>query len=435
MLSVERAVQRRAAGVLVASLLLAGLGTAIALWVQSRRGLDTALLAAAHETAHPEAGPGWEVESGRSPVETWIVKRDDARVPIAAVDAAIASERATFVDVGSHRLVLLPAEARVDGRERHVIVAARSRAPSFFEVLGGFGLAYGLLAPVVATVGVWATGRAVRGAFTPVDRARAEIEAAASTGRPAKPHADLPVEVQGLVGAFNRLVDRLDTAYAAQRRFSAEAAHELRTPVTALLGEIDVALRRPRGAAEYEATLQSARDSADRLRRVVEALRAMSRLDTGEVELTRVATDTETLTVHALALERTAIEAGGGTVLAVGVEPRPVPVNAELVELALANLLRNAGRHARGSAVELRGAARGEDYVFTVDDAGPGIAPAERAAALDRFSRGARARVDDPEGLGLGLAFAREVALRHGGELRLDRSPLGGLRAELSVRS
>lgn len=434
MLSVELAVQRRAAWVLVASLLLAGLGTALALWAQSRRGLDAALLAAAHEKAHPDAGPGWEVESGRSPVDTWIVARDDARVPPAALDLAIQTERATFLDQGDDRLVLLPAEAHVDGRERHVIVAASARMPSLWEVLGGFGLAYGLLAPLVATVGVWATGRAVRASFAPVDRARAEIEAAASTGRPVEPPAELPLEVQGLVGAFNRLVDRLDTAYSAQRRFSAEAAHELRTPVTAMLGEIDVVLRRPRAAVDYEHTLRSVRESADRLRRVVEALRAMSRLDTGEIELTRVATDMESVAAGALAQERLAIEQAGGEARAVSVEPAQAPVNAELLELALANLLRNAGRHARGAPVELRGARRGDAYVFTVDDGGPGIAPGDRAAALDRFSRGARARVEDPEGLGLGLAFAREVAQRHGGDLSLDRSPLGGLRAELSVR-
>ncbi|MBM4368611.1 MAG: hypothetical protein FJ102_20530, partial [Deltaproteobacteria bacterium] len=149
-MSVAAVVRARAAAVLGATLVATGVATAVALWIQAGRALDQALLAAAHERAHPESSERWEVESGRSPVHTWLVNRDDPDVPPLALERALASERASCVDDGARRLCLLPAEAEIDGRERHVLVAARADRPRLVAVVGPFAIAYGVLGSVLA---------------------------------------------------------------------------------------------------------------------------------------------------------------------------------------------------------------------------------------------------------------------------------------------
>jgi two-component system sensor histidine kinase TctE len=121
--------------------------------------------------------------------------------------------------------------------------------------------------------------------------------------------------------------------------------------------------------------------------------------------------------------EGAAVEAAGGRFVVKVLDDFVASVNEPLVELAVGNLLRNAARHATGAPVELRVVSNG----FEVHDGGPGIPPEEREAVFVRFGRGARARGADPEGLGLGLAFAAEVARRHGGACTVGDSPLGGV--------
>jgi two-component system osmolarity sensor histidine kinase EnvZ len=108
-------------------------------------------------------------------------------------------------------------------------------------------------------------------------------------------------------------------------------------------------------------------------------------------------------------------------------------VHRSLLEISLGNLLRNAARHAPGAEVVVRVGRDGNTAVFEVDDAGPGIAEHEREALFDRFARAGESRRRDRSGLGLGLPIAREVARRHGGDCTLHDSPLGGLRARLTV--
>jgi signal transduction histidine kinase len=230
--------------------------------------------------------------------------------------------------------------------------------------------------------------------------------------------------------AVNDLLLRLQESDAAQSRFIAAAAHELRSPITALTGELELALRRPRPAEELREALGRAKETTDELRALVESLLGLARVDAGQVELSRQTERASALAQRALRSEAAALEAAGnGVTLTLAADPE-VSVNGALVEVALANLLRNAARYAPGAPVTLCVQADGEFVTFVVDDEGPGLNPAELERAFERFVRlGDRAT----PGAGLGLALARGIARRHGGDVWLEARPGGGLRAVLRL--
>ncbi len=425
---------QRGTSLLVGSFVVLGVVTAGVLHLRAHEALDALLLAAAHGHSRPavadEGHARLEVEGGPAPAETFVVERDDQRVPAALLDRALRDEEATVGDAGRHRLLLLPAETHTDRGEVHVIVAARAPVVRWQQSVGPFLLTYGITAAAVAIGAGLALRQAVRRAFEPLVRARAETEGVLALGQGQRLTADAPDEVAPLLVAVNGLLDRLDTAWAAQARFTADAAHELRTPVTTMLGELDVALRRDRDAEGYRATLQSTREEVERLRRIVEALTALAKLDAGEAERTRAPTRPRELVERALAAERLTL--APAVVLD---NDDTIELNVPLVELALGNLLRNAVRHAPGAPIELRVRRDGPDLRVEVHDGGPGVPPEEREAVFARFGRGARARRTDADGLGLGLAFVREVARRHGGDCTIEASPLGGACAVLTLRA
>lgn len=435
--SAARRVAREGAAILLGSLVLVGLGTGGALHVQARDALDQALLVAAHGHRAPEAENDWEAEHSRSPIETWVAHPEDPRLPAGTLDQVLHRERPTYVTAGDRRLLLLPVEMEAGDDERHAVVAASAPRVTFARSIGGFALAYGGFAAAVALVASAALVRSVRASFAPIDRARAEAAGVLGLGQGTRLTTEGPDEIRSLLLAVNALLDRLDDAGAAQARFTAEAAHELRTPVATMLGELDVALRRERSAAELRDVLVSTREEADRLRRIVQALTAFVRLDAGEAGRGREVAHAGEVAARALAAERAGLERAGCTVRVVVREDPSVEANLALLELALANLLRNVARHAPGASVELRVELRveatGHTAVFEVHDDGPGVPEGEREAMFARFARSGRSRRDDTEGLGLGLPFAREVARRHGGDCVIAASPLGGTLVRMSL--
>lgn len=303
MSSVASQVARRGTAILLASLALLGVTTGAALHLQALEALDGALLAAAHGHAHPEVADAFEVEHSRNPVEAWVVERDDPRVPEALLARVLDEEAPVYRTVEGTRLLLLPAEQRRGPHEQHVVVAARTPTLGLRDTVGGFALTYSVVSLVVAALAGSALRSTVHRSFAPLLRARREAEGVLGLGQGQRLTAEAPEEVASLLVAVNGLLDRLDTAWAAQARFTREAAHELRTPVAAMLGEIEVVLRRDRSAAEYRAALESAHEEVQRLRRIVEALTALARLDAGEAERSRVRTDAAAIVAAALAAE------------------------------------------------------------------------------------------------------------------------------------
>lgn len=448
-------VQRTTVALLLTTLLVVGMGVAALLHLSEARGVDRALRAAAHAHVFGEQGGGnWEVEHSRESVVAWTVSTDgDVFIPAAIMAEVKRTEKPAYFDVGDERRLLVLVEQEDEHEEhgereeadRHdheaghasdevvKLIAARAPAAVWSATVGPFLLTYLGVAALAALLSGAALRRLLTRAFAPLERARAQAAEAAIAGHGTRLEAQGPAEVRDLLTAMNTLLDRLDTTYRGQVRFTAEAAHELRTPVTVMLGELDVALRQARSPEEMAETLGSVREEVHRMRRLVEALTLLARIDGGHVELGKQRIDVADLVVDAVGQERRTLDEAGCELDVELGDPAAIDVHPELMTVALGNLIRNAGRHARGSAVRVTAAVGAQGVTLLVDDDGPGVPEEEREAVFARFARRGASRVADRIGLGLGLPLSREVARRHGGDCTLGQSPGGGCRAILFI--
>lgn len=280
-----------------------------------------------------------------------------------------------------------------------------------------------LAAPLVA-LAVWAL---VGVSLAPLRPLAALLRTRAAESLEPLPDAGLPAEVAPLVVALNALLLRLQGAFGAQRAFVADAAHELRSPLTALKLQIELLGRSgtaPQAVAELAAAMQ-------RAQRLVEQLLALARAEPGGAESARMPTDLAEAARQAVA-DAVPLAATRGTRLELDA-PQPLQVlgDAQALRVLVRNLVDNAVRYAGpGAQVQVSLQAQGLQAVLRVDDSGPGIPPAERERVFARFYR----RDGQPEpGSGLGLAIVQAVAQRHGAGVALAESPLGGLRVEIRL--
>ncbi|MGD9753057.1 MAG: sensor histidine kinase [Acidimicrobiia bacterium] len=318
-------------------------------------------------------------------------------------------------------------------------VTLRSEAMLLVGEASEAGLAPGLRA---LHRGLWATV-AVAAALT-------GLAAGVATGRALRPVRELtrtidgieprddrtrvPVpasgdELEHLGRTVNALLDRVSDARRAQRRFTSDAAHELRTPLMALAGEIELAAA---GVGPIDGALWPRLDAqVRRLGERVDELVLLSGLDEeAPLRLTEV---------DLLALVR---DEAGAAAIPAGVSVRvdgppdgaPVPavVDRRLLGRAVGNLLANAGRHAEAQ-VRVGVVRRGDRAHIDVDDDGPGIDPAERERVFDRFARLDEGRSADRGGAGLGLAIVASVVQAHGGTVRATTAALGGARVSIEL--
>lgn len=238
----------------------------------------------------------------------------------------------------------------------------------------------------------------------------------------------LPAEVHQQVQAINDLMARLDTVLDSQRRFIADAAHQLRTPVTTLRTQVELALRAP-DPAEMLAKLDNA---SRRLVRLTNQLLDLSRAEAGRS--TPVAM--EPLDVADIVRETVAwfvpeaLEREIDITVELAEAMPPFVGNRHMLEQMLANLVDNAIRYnGKGGHVCVVGGMDAGSFTLTVRDDGPGIPEEQRQQVLERFYRPSSSRSG---GSGLGLAIAREIALLHGGGLTLN-APQGGTGLEIRV--
>ena len=281
-----------------------------------------------------------------------------------------------------------------------------------------------LMAPFAALAIWWLAARSL----SPLDRLAREVRVRDSSSLAPLPVSGLPDEVAPLAGALNALLGRLQESLDTQRAFVADAAHELRSPLTALKLQLRLLTRAADEASRREA-VDSIGAGIDRAVRLVEQLLVLARSEPGAPPMPLETVELGELTREAVAsMNALALERGSEVVL----EAEPgVCVDGEPASLSalVRNLVDNALRYApAGSRVDVRVDREAGRPRLQVDDAGPGIAPAERARIFDRFYRRASA---GEEGSGLGLAIVRSVAERHHAELTLDESAAGGLRVGL----
>ena len=283
-----------------------------------------------------------------------------------------------------------------------------------------------LLAPVLMLIVWWVVGRAIG----PIERVRRQVAARRPDDLAPLPTAGLPAEVRPLVGEMNGLLTRLSDAWDALTHFTADAAHELRSPLAALRLQAQSLQRAPDDATRAIAT-ERLLAGIDRATRLVEQLLALARQEGAGEGAELVSLDLTALARNALA-DAEPEAARHAIALTLDAPTAHVVLRADEAALAvlLRNLLGNALRHTSPGG-QVRVGVREEASVIdlTVEDSGPGIAPDERARVLDRFYR---VPGTPGPGSGLGLAIVRAIAERHGAALTLDASPtLGGLRVML----
>jgi signal transduction histidine kinase len=295
-------------------------------------------------------------------------------------------------------------------------------------VLGGLGIA-------VAIGGYAAGAQIARRGLLPLTRISAIVADIAAHDLTARvgpqPHAD---EVGQLAVTFDRMLDRLQSAFERERRFTADASHDLRAPLATLRAEVDLALRRERTPAEYRAALEAIARDADQLDRLIDALLAAARSEAAELALrpldlgaiVRAAIDGIATFARA---KHVRIDTG----LAAG---NDIDGDAELLERAVVAILHNAVKHTpAASAVHVSIAPSGTRVTLRVLDEGTGFSEAALVHAFDRFWRDDTAR-SRSAGSGLGLAIAAEIVRRCGGTVAIANVPGAGaeVRIEFAAR-
>lgn len=318
---------------------------------------------------------------------------------------------------------LLPARPgpSPEGPPRHpaLVLTAALRLDPIEATLRNLGLTLTGLA-----LGLWGLAalvgrRLCRRALAPLTRMAAaarELGADDPTHRlPVAPTGD---ELEDLAHAFNGLLGRRHEALERQRRFAGDASHQLRTPLTAVIGQVDVALRRDRPPEEYRRVLATVRDGSEHLRRIVEALLFLARADAEAGEPTLDEFDLIPWVAEQID-RRAALGAPDQPDWAGPVDgPYRVRAHPALLAQVLDNLLDNARDHGHpGTPAEVRAWREPGVVALAVEDRGRGIAPADLARVFEPFYRASSPRRDGPAGVGLGLAVARRIAQASRGTL------------------
>jgi two-component system OmpR family sensor kinase len=234
-------------------------------------------------------------------------------------------------------------------------------------------------------------------------------------------------ELTMLAASFNELLARLDQSFDHMRRFVADASHELRTPVSIIRGEADVALSRDRSAAEYRQALAVVLDESRRLSRLVDDLLNLARADAGRVKLRLEEFYLDDLLAECCRSAQTL--AGARRIALECRSPGDVAFRGdeELVRRMVMNLIDNAIRYTpEGGRVTAALEVRGGDVAIRVSDTGAGIAPEAVPYVFDRFYRGDQARSRQDGGFGLGLAIVKWIAESHQGAVNLATTPGAG---------
>ncbi len=381
----------------------------------------------------PHMGPAYEKavrvksEDGSVDVSTGNLERGPQLRTDPALEARAFSGVVSFGDARRgdtlYRCVYYPFRDS-DGRKLVAMVAI-PKAP-LDRTLRSLLLALGACLAVGSASAAWGATRLARHLTRPLERIADGARAVGGASLSARiPDVSPDAELREVTAILNEMLGRLEAAFETERRFMADASHELRSPLANVRGTIEVALRRPRSPEEYRDTLAVSLAELDRISRLVNALLTLSRTDAGQFPFTFVpcqlpAVAEETVKAHA-------VRAAERSVRLVLAAPEPVeaPADPERLREVLDNLVDNALRYAPpGSAVVVSVRREGDRARLAVQDSGPGLPPEMRAYVFDRFYRADPSRARNSGGAGLGLAIAKAIVTAHRGRLSVE-SALG----------
>ena len=309
--------------------------------------------------------------------------------------------------------------------------AAAGHAAALNQLLAESAIALGVMTVVSAVLGWLVAGRVLRPLRAMTAAARA-ISADDLSGRLAVPGPD--DELKDLGDTFDELLHRLETAFAAQRRFAANASHELRTPLAMMRTSLDVATAKP-GPVPAELTVLEGklREGLDQADRLVENLLLLARAQHGASD------GQQSIPLDPLITD--AIAARAGLIASLGLSVRRTPGasplvtgNPVLLAQMTANLIDNAVRHNHpGGWIRTQITRDGPAVRLLVENGGPLLDPGKVATLSQPFRRLGTDRTGSATGTGLGLSIADAIAAAHGGTLRLHARPEGGLQAVIDL--
>ena len=305
-----------------------------------------------------------------------------------------------------------------------VILLACSFAPELKELrfvaltltgVGGVILLFGL------TGGWWLVGRAIR----PIEAISATaVKISAGDLSQRINVAEAESELGQLAAVLNSTFARLEAAFAQQQQFTADAAHELRTPVSVMLTQTQTALNRERSGAEYRETLEACQRASQRMRKLIESLLELARLDAGQETLKRLRFDLSQMANDCVELVRPLADERGVKILS-ELAPLEITGDSERLAQVVINLLTNAIQYNRsGGEARLKLESPGNLAVLTVADTGPGIPIEDLPHVFERFYRGDKSRSSG--NTGLGLAISKAIVEAHGGTIEVLSKPGAG---------
>ena len=232
--------------------------------------------------------------------------------------------------------------------------------------------------------------------------------------------AETESELGRLAAVLNSTFARLETVFAQQQQFTADAAHELRTPVSVILTQTQTALSRERPAAEYRETVEACERSAQRMRRLIESLLELARLDAGQETMKRLRFDLARVVSDSV--EQAQLVAGQRHVkILTTLVPVEITGDAERLAQVVTNLLVNAIQYNRpGGEVRVKLEAQSGLAVLTVADTGPGISAEDLPHVFERFYRSDKSRTVSNGNAGLGLAISKAIVEAHGGTIEVS---------------
>ncbi|HEY9704457.1 MAG TPA: ATP-binding protein, partial [Allocoleopsis sp.] len=287
-----------------------------------------------------------------------------------------------------------------------------------------------LLSLLLVAVGAWILSGS---ALKPIKQLTVAIQKVTVNGLNKKvPLNVTDVEFLELIEVFNQMLERLDRSFKQASRFSGDAAHELKTPLAILQGELERTLQQVETGSEVQERLGNLLDEVHRLSGIVRKLLLLSLADAGKMKLYRVEVDLSVILTEMLEdIELLAPDLDVQTSIDHGLR---VHGDQDLLTQVWQNLLSNAIKYNLPKGwIKIYARLQGKNVLITISNASEDLPKSDRQRIFDRFYRGDPSRNRKVEGTGLGLSLAREIAIAHGGQLTLDHTPSGQTSFSLSL--
>jgi two-component system, OmpR family, sensor kinase len=364
---------------------------------------------------------------GRTLYNSFAFRQLDQDDQVALTQAAIAIPADAFppqtVELRSRRVLLMARSLPPGGLISRVVAGSESKQEPMPPIV--LGSAMFIVAPIILLISIAAAYIIAGRAFRPVDGIINEVEAI-TDGRSL--HRRLALDGSGdelsrLTRTLNAMIERLETSFGALRRFTADASHELKTPLTVMRADVERAMTTTAVSTEQLESLEEALREIRRMSDLVDSLLTLARADEGRFDLIREPVALEPLVREVYETAVILGEGAGISVFLPVLEEVTVSGDATRLRQLFLNLVTNAIKYTpTGGRVDLSLSKRLDAITFTVRDSGIGIAANDLPFIFDRFWRADRVRSRSSEraGFGLGLAIAQYIAHAHGGSLTVS---------------